>query len=205
MSRWSSSTRRRAIRSATRSTASSSASAGDEGRSAARIRQRGQQGRVSHVGPTRSVTRSGPDGTDGFLLPYHAYLAPTGDAEEDARRKGCCARSPSCRSPATRGCSRTSRSTRRRRRALDAGALPGRGPAHPQHGIAEGPWEHREEWLNQQIARTWVDRGAFPGLGCGAGSARHAARDGARARTRSPAGRWRPTPIPGRSSKRCPW
>jgi len=33
------------------------------------------------------------------------------------------------------------------------------------HGIAEGPWELREEWLNEQIARTWVDRGAFPGLG----------------------------------------
>ena len=34
-----------------------------------------------------------------------------------------------------------------------------------QHGIAEGPWDLREEWLNEQIARTWVDRGAFPGLG----------------------------------------
>jgi hypothetical protein len=33
------------------------------------------------------------------------------------------------------------------------------------HGIAEGPWELREEWLDQQIARTWVDRGAFLGLG----------------------------------------
>ena len=28
-----------------------------------------------------------PDGVDGFLLPYHAYLEKTGDAEEDARRR----------------------------------------------------------------------------------------------------------------------
>jgi hypothetical protein len=34
-----------------------------------------------------------------------------------------------------------------------------------QHGIAEGSWEAREDWLNEQIAKTWVDRGAFPGLG----------------------------------------
>lgn len=34
-----------------------------------------------------------------------------------------------------------------------------------EHGIAEGPWDLREEWLNEQIARTWADRGAFPGLG----------------------------------------
>lgn len=28
-----------------------------------------------------------PNGSDGFLLPYHAYLASTGDPEEDARRR----------------------------------------------------------------------------------------------------------------------
>ena len=28
-----------------------------------------------------------PDGDDGFLLPYHDYLQPTGDAAEDARRE----------------------------------------------------------------------------------------------------------------------
>ena len=48
-----------------------------------------------------------------------------------------------------------------------------------QHGIAEGPWEAREEWLNEQIARTWIDRGAFPGLGLGTRGARHAAWHGA--------------------------
>ncbi|MCJ7622588.1 MAG: ATP-dependent RecD-like DNA helicase, partial [Anaerolineaceae bacterium] len=34
-----------------------------------------------------------------------------------------------------------------------------------EHGIASGPWERREEWLNQQIAAEWKNRGAFPGLG----------------------------------------
>ena len=28
-----------------------------------------------------------PDGTEGFLLPYHAYLSSTGDPDEDARRQ----------------------------------------------------------------------------------------------------------------------
>jgi hypothetical protein len=107
-----------------------------------------------------------PDGIDGFLLPYHEYLEPTGDAAEDARRE----------------------------RLLREIAVPA-DPAHVrvfsyaaelapadialstlvrclesvrkirEHGIAKGPWERREEWLNQQIAQAWQDRGPFPGLG----------------------------------------
>lgn len=107
-----------------------------------------------------------PDGEDGFLLPYHDYLAPTGNAAEDARRE----------------------------RLLREIAVPA-DPAHVrvfsyaaelapadialstlvrclesvrkirEHGIAKGPWERREEWLNQQIALAWQDRGPFPGLG----------------------------------------
>lgn len=107
-----------------------------------------------------------PDGEDGFLLPYHDYLEPTGDVAEDARRE----------------------------RLLREIAVPA-DPAHVrvfsyaaelapadialstlvrclesirkirEHGIAKGPWERREEWLNQQIAQAWQDRGPFPGLG----------------------------------------
>lgn len=107
-----------------------------------------------------------PDGEDGFLLPYHDYLEPTGDAAEDARRQ----------------------------QLLHEIAVPA-DPAHVrvfsyaaelapadialstlvrclesvrkirEHGIAKGPWERREEWLNQQIAQAWQDRGPFPGLG----------------------------------------
>jgi hypothetical protein len=107
-----------------------------------------------------------PDGTDGFLLPYHEYLEPTGDPTEDARRE----------------------------RLLSEIAVPA-DPAHVrvfsyaaelappdivlstlvrclesvrkirEHGIAKGPWERREEWLNRQIEQAWKDRGPFPGLG----------------------------------------
>ena len=107
-----------------------------------------------------------PAGEDGFLLPYHDYLEPTGDTAEDARRE----------------------------RLLREIAVPA-DPAHVrvfsyaaelapadialstlvrclesvrkirEHGIAKGPWERREEWLNQQIALAWQDRGPFPGLG----------------------------------------
>lgn len=107
-----------------------------------------------------------PDGEDGFLLPYHEYLEPTGDAAEDTRRE----------------------------RLLQEIAVPA-DPAHVrvfsyaaelapadialstlvrclksvrkirEHGIVKGPWERREEWLNHQIALAWHDRGPFPGLG----------------------------------------
>lgn len=107
-----------------------------------------------------------PDGVDGFLLPYHEYLEPTGDAAEDARREQLLREIAVPADPAhVRAFSyaaelapadialstlvRCLESVRKIR----------------QHGIAKGPWERREEWLNQQIARAWEDRGPFPGLG----------------------------------------
>ena len=107
-----------------------------------------------------------PDAADGFVLPYHAYLAPTGDPEEDARRTELVREIAVVPEPGhTRVFSyfseqasadvalstlvRCLESVRKIR----------------QHGISEGPWDLREGWLNEQIARTWVDRGAFPGLG----------------------------------------
>lgn len=107
-----------------------------------------------------------PDGAEGFLLPYHAYLEPTGDPDEDRRRAELLREIAVTPEPGHTGTFsyfsehaspdvalsvlvRCLDSVRRIRR----------------HGIAEGPWELREEWLNEQIARTWVDRGAFPGLG----------------------------------------
>jgi AAA domain/UvrD-like helicase C-terminal domain len=107
-----------------------------------------------------------PDGDEGFLLPYHAYLAPTGDPDEDARRLqqlreiAVLPESAHMRTfayfsehatpdVALSTLIRCLDSVRRIR----------------QHGVAEGPWDLREEWLNEQIAQTWTDRGAFPGLG----------------------------------------
>ncbi len=107
-----------------------------------------------------------PDGEDGFLFPYHDYLDPTGDPEEDARRVDLLreiavpadpahmrvfsyaaelASSDIALSTLVR-CLKAVRTIRK-------------------HGIAKGPWERREEWLNSQIAIAWKERGAFPGLG----------------------------------------
>jgi AAA domain len=107
-----------------------------------------------------------PDGTDGFVLPYHAYLAPTGDPDEDARRLELLREIAVVPEPGhTRVFSYFSEQASADValstlvRCLDSVRR------IRSHGIAEGPWDLREEWLNEQIARTWVDRGAFPGLG----------------------------------------
>jgi ATP-dependent exoDNAse (exonuclease V) alpha subunit len=106
------------------------------------------------------------DGEDGFLLPYHDYLEPTGSVEEDARRAELLRE---IAVPADQAHIRT---------FSYAAELAGpdvvlstlvRCLASVRkiraHGIASGPWEQREEWLNRQIELTWQDRGAFPGLG----------------------------------------
>jgi hypothetical protein len=107
-----------------------------------------------------------PDGDKGFLLPYHAYLAPTGDPVEDARRAGLLREI-------------TVEAAAEHRGAFSHGAeIAGADVALSAlvrcqaalrlvrtHGIAPGPWDLREDWLNQQIAQAWTDRGAFPGAG----------------------------------------
>ncbi|QRK05245.1 AAA family ATPase [Archangium violaceum] len=126
-----------------------------------------EKGKPTYLMWDRQIRHSiRPDGEDGFLLPYHEYLEPTGNAAEDERRL----------------------------ELLREIAVPA-DPAHIRvfsyaaelappdialstlvrclesvrqiraHGIAKGPWERREEWLNAQIALAWKDRGAFPGLG----------------------------------------
>lgn len=107
-----------------------------------------------------------PNGVDGFLLPYHDYLAPTGDPEEDARRLALLREIAVVPEPGhTRRFSYFSEhasadvALSTLVRCLDSVRRIRR------HGIADGAWDLREVWLNEQIARTWVDRGAFPGLG----------------------------------------
>lgn len=107
-----------------------------------------------------------PDGHKGFLLPYHDYLKLTGDPNEDTRRRELL--SELVISPEISQISSFS----------FAGEL---SPADvalsvlvkcldairkiQEHGIVAGPWERREEWLNEQIGRVWKERGAFPGTG----------------------------------------
>ena len=101
-----------------------------------------------------------PDGHNGFLLPYHEYTKPTGDPSEDARRLELLPEIAVAADPA-------------HMRAFSYAAE--LAPADialstlvrclnavrkiKEHGIAEGPWERREEWLNKQIAQVWQDRG----------------------------------------------
>jgi ATP-dependent exoDNAse (exonuclease V) alpha subunit len=107
-----------------------------------------------------------PAGEDGFLLPYYDYLASTGDPEEDARRTELLSEIAVVPEPShimafsyagEHGSPDVALSTLIR--CLEAVRKV------RSHGIASGPWERREEWLNQQIAACWQDRGAFPGAG----------------------------------------
>ena len=107
-----------------------------------------------------------PAGHDGFLLPYHDYIEPTGDPAEDARRRDLLRE---IAVPADPGHVRVfSYAAELAPPDIALSTLVGcLGSVRKirEHGIAEGPWERREEWLNEQIALVWQDRGAFPGVG----------------------------------------
>jgi hypothetical protein len=140
-------------------------------------------GKVGSVGPLLSYDSTDPtrryplwervvthsiraDGTDGFLLPYHEYLTPTGDPDEDERRTALTAEIAVV--PEAEHLAAVSYAGEHANpdvclsilvRCLDAVRTVRR------HGIAGGPWDAREDWLNAQISRVWEQRGAFPGLG----------------------------------------
>jgi ATP-dependent exoDNAse (exonuclease V) alpha subunit len=107
-----------------------------------------------------------PDKSDGFLLPYHDYLEPTGDDEEDVRRLALLQEVAVVPDPSHLGSfsyagelagSDVALSTLVR--ALEAVR------AVRRHGIVPGPWDQREEWINTKIGEVWQQRGAFPGAG----------------------------------------
>ncbi len=106
------------------------------------------------------------DGNGGFLLPYHEYIEPTGDMKEDERRKALLreiivrAEDPHVGdfSYAAEVC-RADVALSTLVRCLKAVQCIRR------HDIVEGPWQARENWLNEQIAAVWKDRGRFPGVG----------------------------------------
>jgi len=107
-----------------------------------------------------------PDGNEGFLLPYHEYLAPTGNQKEDDLRaeqlREIIVTPPAAHhgdfsygsevTDADVALSVLSRALAAVRKIRD-------------HGFVKGPWQKREEWLNRQIDLAWKDRGAFPGVG----------------------------------------
>ena len=107
-----------------------------------------------------------PSGDEGFLLPYHDYLEPTGDAEEDARRRALLAEIVVV--PEASHIKEFSYASEVAGADVALSTLVRCVEAVRkirEHGIADGPWEKREKWLNKQIAETWKERGAFPGVG----------------------------------------
>lgn len=106
------------------------------------------------------------DGTKGFLLPYHDYLEPTGDPDEDSRRNELLheiAVVPSQEHTKTFSYMSEIASADIALstciKCLEALRL------IKEHGVAKGPWGERETWLNLQIASLWQERGAFPAAG----------------------------------------
>jgi hypothetical protein len=106
------------------------------------------------------------ENTFGVLLPYHDYLAPTGDRDEDSRRlqllNEIAVQPPETAirefsfgsehagfDTALVILTRTLEAVRRIR----------------EQGIAKGNWAQAEDWINLQIGRVWRQRGAFPGAG----------------------------------------
>ncbi|MFC8616593.1 AAA family ATPase [Micromonospora purpureochromogenes] len=107
-----------------------------------------------------------PDGVDGFLLPYHAYLQPTGDPVEEQRRRELLAEIavvPDRAQIISFSYGSEVVSSDVLLSVLEQSLTAVR--AVIRHGIAPGPWIEREEWLNERIAEAWTDRGAFPGAG----------------------------------------
>jgi hypothetical protein len=107
-----------------------------------------------------------PEGRNGFLLPYHDYLKPTGDMEEDERRQALLSQiivapEPSHIAAFSYGGEHAGPDVALSTlvRSLEAVR------AIKRHGVVAGPWDEREDWLNERIARVWQQRGAFPGTG----------------------------------------
>ncbi len=107
-----------------------------------------------------------PDGSEGFLLPYHDYLEPTGNPDEDEHRQALLSEIMVVPEP--------SHITAFSYAGEHAGADVALSAlvrsleavrAIRRHGLVSGPWDQREDWLNARIARTWEQRGAFPGTG----------------------------------------
>jgi hypothetical protein len=107
-----------------------------------------------------------PDGAQGMLLPYHDYLAPTGDSAEDERRKALI--EEIAVAPERAQVMSFSHVGEHATHDIALSTLVrtlGAVRKIRVHGIANGPWEKREEWLNKQIHIVWQHRGAFPGAG----------------------------------------
>lgn len=107
-----------------------------------------------------------PDGADGLLLPYQAYVEPTGDPVEDAARRDLL--SEIAVTPEQGQLLQFSYGSEIASSDVVLSVLEQTlAVTHAiiRHGLVKGPWSERQEWLNARIAETWTDRGPFPGAG----------------------------------------
>ena len=107
-----------------------------------------------------------PSGKDGFLLPYHEYLEPTGNLAEDERRKTLLREIIVEAEDSHYGDFSYAAEITRADVALSTLVRCLKAVQNiRKHDIVDGPWQAREDWLNAQIAAVWQDRGRFPGVG----------------------------------------
>jgi hypothetical protein len=107
-----------------------------------------------------------PDQTGGFLIPYHAYLTPTGDPDEDTRRREL-ARELAVAPESDRIIEFSYRSEHVSDDSAISVLTQSLAAIHQirRDGIAEGNWNAVESWLNERLGRVWSLRGPHPGVG----------------------------------------
>lgn len=107
-----------------------------------------------------------PGGRGGLLVPYHDYLASTGDPAEDQRRREL---SRELRISPEDG--HALQFSYRSEHVADDVAVSVLTQAIRvvhlirEHGIAKGDWAGCEHWLNERLAQAWNLRGEYPGIG----------------------------------------
>ena len=107
-----------------------------------------------------------PGGVGGLLVPFHEYLASTGDPDEDAHR-GELARRLVIAPEADRILEFSYRSEHVSPDLTVSVLTQAITVVHRlrEDKIAEGAWEATEAWLNERLGRAWRLRGPHPGLG----------------------------------------
>lgn len=107
-----------------------------------------------------------PGGHGGLLVPFHEYLAPSGDPAEDRRRRDLVQELR-----ITPEDSQSIQFSYRSEHVTDDAAVSVLTQALRvvnlvrEHGVARGDWAACEHWLNEQLSRAWTLRGEHPGIG----------------------------------------
>lgn len=115
----------------------------------------------------RDITHSlRPGGTGGLLIPYHEYLAPTGDPARDKENQKLVRQLR-----ITPEAGHAVQFSYRSEHVADDVAVSVLTQAIRvvhlirEHGVVKGDWAACEHWLDDRLARAWRLRGEHPGIG----------------------------------------